>query len=111
MKSRVLFSVICILTTPFLLSSNAVAEAPNADCEVRENGKDKEKKSGPCSVYEASGYVWILLPTGDWYTLKPKNKTDRFVDQSGKDVKREFQADLPVYSWAHRHIKVKKKGH
>jgi hypothetical protein len=110
MKIPVLSLVICILTTPFLVSSSAVADESNADCHVRENGKDKEKKSGPCNVFETRGYVWILLATGDSFTLKPKNKTDRFVDQEGKDVTRRFEADIPVYHWAHRHITVNMKS-
>jgi hypothetical protein len=92
------------------MSSSAVADETNADCQVRENGKDKIKKSGPCNVVEARGYVWILLATGDWFTLRPKNKTDRFVDQAGKDVTRKFEADIPVYSWPHRHITVNMKS-
>jgi hypothetical protein len=110
MKFPVLSLVICILTTPFLVSSSAFADESNADCLVRENGKDKEKKSGPCNVFEARGYVWILLVTGDSFTLKPKNKTDRFVDQEGKDVTRNFEADIPVYHWSHRHITVNMKS-
>jgi hypothetical protein len=106
MKIPVLSLVICILTTPFLVSSSAVADEDNADCHVRENGKDKVKKSGPCNVFEARGHVWILLATGDWFTLRPKNKADRFVDQDGKDVTRKLEADIPVYHWAHRHITV-----
>ena len=108
MKFPTLILVICILTTPFLMSSSAVAAESNADCQVRENGKDKVQKSGACDVFEARGYVWILLATGDWFTLKPKNKTDRFVDQDGKDVTRNFEADNPVYHWSHRHITVNK---
>ena len=107
MKFPILSLVICILATPFLMSSNAVADDSNADCQVRENGDDKIQKSGPCDVFEARGYVWILLPTGDWFTLKPKNKADRFVDQGGKDVTRNFESDIPVYHWSHRHITVK----
>lgn len=106
MKFPVLSLAICILATPFLVSTDAVADDTNADCHVRENGKDKVKKTGPCNVFEASGHVWILLATGDWFVLKPKSKTDRFVDQAGKDVKREFAADVPAYHWAHRHITV-----
>ena len=110
MKFPILSLVICILTTPFLVSSSAAADESNVDCQVRENGKDKIKKSGPCNVFEARGYVWILLATGDWFTLRPKNKTDRFVDQEGKDVTRKFEADIPVYHWSHRHITVNMKS-
>ena len=110
MKFPILFLVICILATPFLLSSSAVADETNADCHVRENGTDKVKKTGPCNVVEARGHVWILLATGDWFVLKPKNKTDKFFDNEGKDVSRDFEADIPVYHWAHRHITVNMKG-
>lgn len=110
MKFSVLILAICILTIPFLLSTSAVADDSNADCQVRENGKDKVQKTGPCTVVEARGFVWILLATGDWFVLKPKNKADRFVDQSGKDVKRDFQGDAPAYHWPHRHITVSKTG-
>jgi hypothetical protein len=110
MKFPVLSLVICILTTPFLAFSSAVADESNADCQVRENGKDKDAKSGPCNVFKANGYVWFLLATGDWFTLKPKNKTDRFVDQDGTDVSRKFEAEIPVYHWPHRHITVKMKS-
>jgi hypothetical protein len=106
MKYPVLSLLICILAAPFLVSSSAVADDTNADCHVRENGTDKVKKSGPCHVFEARGHVWILLATGDWFVLRPKNKTDRFVDQAGKDVKRDFEGDVPAYHWAHRHITV-----
>lgn len=110
MKLPVLALTICILISPMLASSGAMAEDANADCHVRENGKDKVKKTGPCNVYEARGYVWILLGTGDWWVLRPKNKADRFVDQAGKDVKRDYQGDSPAYHWAHRHITVNSKG-
>ena len=86
--------------------TGVLADDTNADCHVRENGKDKIKKTGPCNVFEARGHVWILLPTGDWWVLKPKNKADRYVDHKGKDVKREYNGDKPVYRWAHRHITV-----
>jgi hypothetical protein len=94
---------------PFLAPSNAFADGPNANCQVRENGEDKKKKTGACTVVESKGYVWILLATGDWFVLKPKGKIDRFVDQSGKDVKRDFAADVPSYHWPHRHITVNAK--
>jgi len=106
MKSQILSLIICTLTIPFLLSSSADANDANADCQVRENGKDKVQKTGPCNVYEASGHVWILLATGDWFVLRPKNKADRFVDQAGKDVKRDFADGSPSYHWPHRHITV-----
>ena len=109
MKFSVLVVTICILTTSFL-ASGASAAGSNASCDVRENGKDKEKKTGQCDVFEARGYVWILLATGDWYTLTPKNKTDKFVDQDGKDVTRKLEGGVPVYHWPHRHITVTKKG-
>ena len=109
MKFPILSLAICILTAPLLLSPLAVAADSNADCEVRENGKDKEKKSGPCNVFEARGYVWILLTTGDWFTLTPKGKSDRFVDHEARDVTRKFEGGIPVYHWAHRHIAVNKK--
>jgi hypothetical protein len=110
MKFPILTLIICTLTTPFLLSSSAVANDTNADCQVRENGKDKVKKTGPCNVFEARGHVWILLATGDWFVLRPKNKADRFVDQAGKDVKRDFADGSPAYHWPHRHITVNMKS-
>ena len=110
MKFPVFSLAICILAAPFLMSSNAVADEANADCQVRENGKDKKQKSGPCNVFEARGHVWILLATGDWFVLRPKSKTDRFVDQAGKDVKRDYAADVPAYHWPHRHITVNMNG-
>jgi hypothetical protein len=106
MKFPVLALVICVLSASLLLPSGALANDTNADCQVRENGKDKIQKTGPCHVFEARGHVWILLATGDWFVLRPKNKADRFVDQTGKDVKRDFQADVAAYHWPHRHITV-----
>ena len=106
MKFSTVALVACFLFAPLLLSSNALADGTNADCQVRENGKDKVKKSGKCTVVESRGHVWILLPTGDWFVLRPKKKADRFVDQNGKDVKRDFAGDVPSYHWPHRHITV-----
>ncbi len=110
MKFPVLSLLLCILVSSFVMTSTVLANDANADCKVRENGKDKIKKTGPCTVVESSGHVWILLATGDWWVLRPKNKADRFVDQAGKDVKRDFAADVPSYHWPHRHITVNTKS-
>ena len=106
MKTPVLSLLLCILASPFVMTSTVLANDANADCKVRENGKDKIKKTGPCTVVESRGHVWILLATGDWWVLRPKQKADRFVDQAGKTVKRDFAADVPSYHWPHRHITV-----
>ena len=101
----------CMLTVSFLLPLGAFAADTNADCHVRENGEDKKKKSGPCNVVEARGHIWILLASGDSFVLSPRQKKDRFTDDKGRDVKREMEAGLPVYSWEHRHITVNMKHH
>ena len=100
----------CVLATAFVMPIAASAEdGPNADCHVRENGENKKKKSGPCTVTETQGNIWILLANGDSWTLKPRDKEDRYKDQKGKNVKLKYEAGVPVYSWEHRHITVNKK--
>jgi len=82
------------------------SDGPNADCHVRENGENKKKKSGPCTVTKTQGNVWILLHNGDSFTLKPRDKKDRYKDQKGRNVKVKVEAGNPVYTWEHRHITV-----
>jgi hypothetical protein len=90
----------------FLLPIAYAEDGPNADCHVRENGENKKKKSGPCTVTKTQGNIWILLANGDSWTLKPRDKQDRYKDQQGKNVKVKIEAGVPVYSWEHRHITV-----
>ena len=106
MKLALIFAVICVSCSAVIAAAPARADGVNADCNVRENGDNKKKKSGPCTVTESNGHIWILLANGDSFTLKPREKKDRFRDQDGKDVSRTIEAGLPVYSWGHRHITV-----
>jgi len=106
MNLALVVPVICVLGSAFLVPAPASADGVNADCHVRENGENKKKKSGPCTVTETNGHIWILLANGDSFTLKPREKKDRFKDQNGRDVSRSIEASLPVYNWEHRHITV-----
>jgi hypothetical protein len=101
-----MLSCICIFVNASLLPTANANDGPNADCHVRENGETKKKQSGPCTVTKTQGNIWILLANGDSYTLKPRDKKDRYKDQKGRDVKVKIEAGVPVYSWEHRHITV-----
>ncbi len=96
-------SLAATLTMPGVVLAD---DGPNADCHVRENGENKKKKSGPCTVTKTQGNIWILLNNGDSFTLKPRDKKDRYKDQKGRDVKVKIEAGNPVYTWEHRHITV-----
>lgn len=108
---RIASNLFVIATAAACLAAPLAAwanDGPNADCHVRENGENKKKKSGPCTVTETQGNIWILLKNGDSFTLKPREKKDRYKDQKGRDVKVKMEAGVPVYSWEHRHITVNK---
>jgi len=106
MKRSLNLLLMCVFASSFLLPIANADDGPNADCHVRENGDNKKKKSGPCTVTEKQGNIWILLANGDSWTLKPRDKKDRYKDQRGKNVKVKYEAGNPVYSWEHRHITV-----
>jgi hypothetical protein len=111
MKTAISAAALLALTIGCFYLPTAYADEANADCHVRENGENKKKKSGPCTVTEAQDNIWILLANGDSYTLRPrKEKNNQFKDQDGKDVKRKMEAGVPVYSWSHRHITVNKRS-
>ena len=106
MKYSLNLLILCAFLTFFLLPVANADDGPNADCHVREKGETKKKKSGPCTVTETQGNVWILLANGDSWTLKPRDKKDRYKDHRGENVKVKYEAGVPVYSWEHRHITV-----
>jgi hypothetical protein len=89
-----------------LLPAAQAEEGPNAQCHVREKGKDKKKKSGECTVTEAGGNIWILLKNGESITLKPGKKAEHFRDQRNKVAKRSYEAGVAVYKWEKKTIKV-----
>ena len=106
MKSILSFLLMSVFAAPILLPVANADDGPNADCHVREKGENKKKKSGPCTVTETQGNIWILLANGDSWTLKPRDKKDRYKDHRGENVKVKYEAGVPVYSWEHRHITV-----
>jgi hypothetical protein len=107
MKTLISAAALLAVTVGYFYLPAAHAEEANADCHVRENGENKKKKSGPCTVTEAQDNVWILLNSGESFTLKPrKDKKNQYKDQDGKEVKRTMEAGVPVYNWSHRHITV-----
>jgi len=101
-----LFVVASLAASLSLPTAALASDGPNADCNVRENGDNKKKKSGPCTVTKTQGNIWILLNNGDSFTLKPRDKKDHYKDQKGRDVKVKYEAGNPVYTWEHRHITV-----
>jgi hypothetical protein len=106
MKYKFILLFTCLFINATLLQAANASDAPNADCNVREDGENKKKKSGPCTVTKTQGNIWILLANGDSFTLKPRDKEDRYKDQKGRDVKVKYEAGNPVYTWEHRHITV-----
>ena len=106
MKRSLSVLILCTFATVVLLPVASADDGPNADCHVREKGEKKKKKSGPCTVTEKQGNIWILLANGDSWTLNPRDKKHRYKDQRGKNVKVKYEAGIPVYSWEHRHITV-----
>ena len=111
MKHSLNFLLVCVFASVLLLPIAYANDGPNADCHVRENGENKKKKSGPCTVTETQGNIWILLANGDSFTLKPRNKDKKegYKDQKDRVVKVKYEAGVPVYSWEHRHITVNKR--
>ena len=52
MKHSLNFLLVCVFASVLLLPIAHANDGPNADCHVRENGENKKKKSGPCTVTE-----------------------------------------------------------
>lgn len=81
-------------------------DGPNAQCHVREKKEVKNKKTGPCTVTEQNGSIWIVLKNGESITLKPGKKKEHFRDQRDKVAKRSYEAGVAVYKWEKKTIKV-----
>lgn len=106
MKHVLNFLIVCAFAVAVLLPVAYAEEGPNAQCHVKEKGKDKKKKSGECTVTEAGGNVWILLKNGESITLKPGKKAEHFRDQRNKVAKRKYEAGVAVYKWEKKTIRV-----
>lgn len=108
MKRVLNFLMIGAVSVALLLPVAHAEEGPNAQCHVKEKGKDKKKKSGECTVTEADGNIWILLKNGESITLKPGKKAEHFRDQRNKVAKRRYEAGVAVYKWEKKTIRVNK---
>jgi hypothetical protein len=108
MKRVLNFLIVSAFSSALLLPIASADEGPNAQCHVREKGKDKKKKSGECTVTETDGNIWILLKNGESITLKPGKKKEHFRDQRDKVAKRSYEAGVAVYKWEKKTIKVNK---
>jgi len=106
MKRVLNFLMVGALSAALLLPAAYAEEGPNAQCHVREKGKDKKKKSGECTVTEAGGNIWILLKNGESITLKPGKKAEHFRDQGDKVARRSYEAGVAVYKWEKKTIRV-----
>ena len=110
MKHSLNLLLICVLAATLLVPVAMAKDEANAQCHVREKGEVKKKKTGPCTITEKQGVMWILLANGDSFTLKPGKKKEHFRDQRDKVVKRHYEAGNPVYKWEKRTITVNPDG-
>jgi len=99
------FALLVLLTAGAL--PVASADTNYATCEVRKDGDDKLKASGPCTFSQRQGYVDIDLRNGDTYNLRPMEKANHFKDQKGNTVVRTSTGgSTHEYKWEHKRIIV-----
>ena len=106
MQRALNFLMVSVLSIALAMPIAYADDGPNAQCHVREKKKEKKKKTGPCTVTEANGQIWIVLANGESITLKPGKKKEHFRDQRDKVAKRSYEAGVAVYKWEKKTIRI-----